>query len=232
MPAVRATVAYDGTDFYGWARQPGLRTIEEHLARAARAELVVAGRTDRGVHASGNVVSFVADRVPAAVELNSRLPVDVAVQFTEEAPDGFDARADARSRSYVYRILNRPESDPLRRRFELHHPRRLDDEVLRRCAAALVGRHDLRAFTPAETQHRFFERTVLSAEWVRDAGRLEFRITADGLLRHMVRILVGTMLLTRDPDSFIPLLDGRPRSDAGKTAPPHGLMLTGVDYDR
>ena len=230
MPTLRATVAYDGTEFRGWARQPGLRTVEGVLAEAVGQELTVAGRTDAGVHAAANVVSWQEERVRSARELNAALPPDLAVLSVEEAAEGFDARADARQRSYVYRILNRSQPDPFTRRFEVHHPRRIDGDVLDACAAAAVGQHDFTAFTPTETQHVFFERTVLEARWERDGDRLTFHLTADALLRHMVRILVGTMLEFQDADRFTALLAGAPRSEAGRTAPPHGLTLAAVGY--
>ena len=228
---LRATIAYDGTDFRGWAPQPGLRTVGGVLAAALGVEaLVVAGRTDAGVHAVANVVSFDLERELPAQAINANLPNDVAVIEMAPTNGDFDARADARGRSYVYRINNGQAVDPLRRRFELFHPRRVDDEALAACAATLIGRHDFRAFTPSETQHVFFDRTVSEAGWRRDGDKLEFHISADGFLRHMVRVVIGTMLMRPDPGLFERLLDGRPRSEAGRTALPHALTLVGVEY--
>ena len=233
MPTYRLTVAYDGTDFHGWAPQPGTRTVAGELARAQEREpreLTVAGRTDTGVHARANVVSLAAGRLLPAVALNDRLPADVAVLSTASAADSFDARRDARARSYVYRLNTGPSRDPLRGRYELHHPRPLERAALDACAAALVGTHDFTAFTPTETEHVHFDRTVTAAGWRADGERLEFHITADAFLRHMVRVLVGTMLDRPDPDYLAALLAGRPRCDAGRTAPPHGLTLESVTY--
>jgi tRNA pseudouridine38-40 synthase len=233
MPAYRLTVAYDGTDFHGWAAQPGLRTVAGELARALGIEpreLTVAGRTDTGVHAEANVVSLTAARLLPLQALNRRLPPDVAVREAGEAPVGFDARRDARARSYAYRISTAAVPDPMRARYELHHPRPLDPEALAECAAALAGTHDFTAFTPTETEHVHFDRTVLSANWHSAGDRMEFRITADAFLRHMVRVLVGTMLERSDPDHLAALLAGQPRSAAGSTAPPHGLTLASVTY--
>ena len=233
MPTYRLTVAYDGTDFHGWAPQPGLRTVAGELARALELEprdLTVAGRTDTGVHAGANVVSLAAGRLLPAVALNDRLPADVAVLATASAEDSFDARRDARARSYVYRLNTGPSRDPLRGRYELHHPRSLERAALDACASAVVGTHDFTAFTRTETEHVHFGRTVTAAGWRADGERLEFHITADAFLRHMVRVLVGTMLDRPEPEYLAALLAGRPRSDAGRTAPPHGLTLESVTY--
>jgi len=232
VPTYRLTVAYDGTDFHGWAPQPRLRTVAGDLAAALAvdpAALTVAGRTDAGVHAEANVVSLDAPRLAPLRAVNRRLPGDIALLDAERA-DGFDARAHARSRSYVYRLLLTERPDPFRARYELHHPGPLDEAALRDCAAVVVGLHDCRAFTPTETEHVFFDRTVLAAAWRRDGDRLEFRLTADALLRHMVRVLVGTMLERPDPAHLAELCAGAPRSAAGRTAPPRGLSLVSVAY--
>jgi tRNA pseudouridine38-40 synthase len=232
VPTYRLTVAYDGTDFHGWAPQPGLRTVAGDLAAALAVDpggLTVAGRTDAGVHAAANVVSLDAPRLAPLRAVNRRLPADIALLDAVRA-DGFDARADARSRSYVYRLLLADRPDPFRARYELHHPRPLDEGALEACAAVIVGQHDFRAFTPTETDHVFFHRTVLAAAWRREGERLEFRLTADALLRHMVRVLVGTMLERPDPEHLAGLCAGAPRSAAGRTAPPHGLTLVSVAY--
>jgi tRNA pseudouridine38-40 synthase len=232
----RLRLEYDGTEFAGWATQPGLRTVQETvegaLVTVLRREvtLTVAGRTDRGVHARGQVASHDGELAPLR-NLNALLPSDVAVLVSEAAPDGFDARRDARSRTYRYRIHTRSAPSPFEQNRALWWPRPLDRAALDACAAALPGTHDFTAFTPTETDHVRFERDVVRAEWVDEPGDvLAFWIEADTFMRHMVRVLVGTMLEGTRPDRFAELLEGRPRSAAGATAPAHGLYLESVAY--
>jgi tRNA pseudouridine38-40 synthase len=244
MTTVRLDIEYDGAGFRGWARQPGLRTVQGELEAALATvlrepvTLTVAGRTDTGVHARGQVASFEtgAELPPdLARSLNGVGPDDVAVTAAGVAPDGFDARRDARSRTYRYRVYARPSPSPFERDRALWWPHRIDHEALDACAAALPGSHDFTAFTPTQTDHVRFERDVLAAAWEQEGDVLSFLITADAFMRNMVRALVGTQLEVasgrRSVEDFIQLLNGAPRSKAGETAPPHGLYLESVSYE-
>ena len=244
MPTVRLDIEYDGAGFRGWARQPGLRTVQGELETALATvlqepvELTVAGRTDTGVHAIGQVASFeISEQPPEDLmrRLNGVGPDDVAVTAASIVDDGFDARRDAKARSYRYRLLARSAPSPFEQGKALWWPHRVDREALDACAATLLGTHDFTAFTPTQTDHVRFDRDIHAASWTPEEDILNFRITADAFMRNMVRVLVGTQLEVasgrRTVESFQKLLKGAPRTAAGNTAPPHGLYLESVSYE-
>jgi tRNA pseudouridine38-40 synthase len=257
MTIVRLDLAYHGAEFAGWAVQPGLRTVQQELEEALErvlgqaVALSAAGRTDAGVHAWGQVASFECPGEPPASlapALNALTGTDLSVLGVSSVADGFDARRDARSRTYCYRLLAAPLQSPFERGLSLFWPHRIYPGLLERCGEALLGSHDFTAFTPTRTGHVRFERVVYRAEWRRgrllggEPGKagaaggelLEFWIEADAFMRSMVRVLVGTILEVgsgrRSLEEFVALLSGAPRERAGDTARPHGLYLASVGY--
>lgn len=243
-PNWRLVLEYDGTDFAGWQRQAGARTVqgvvEEALARLAEGPVSVlgAGRTDAGVHAQGQVASArAAVRLDAAAlgrALNALLPADVAVRAVAPAPDDYHARRAALSKLYAYRLWTGAVRSPLRARWTLWRRPPLALEAMREAAAHVVGTHDFAAFCAAGGSARTTVRTVHRAEWAGAVGgELRFEVEGPGFLRHMVRNLVGSLLEVgrgRRPPGWIgDLLAARDRTLAGPTAPARGLVLVSVD---
>ncbi|CAN5902099.1 tRNA pseudouridine(38-40) synthase TruA [soil metagenome] len=242
---IAGLVEYDGAEFAGWAAQPDKRTVEGTLTEALRTilrqpiKLAVAGRTDAGVHASGQVVTFdsAADLAPhlVAYKTTAVLPKDAALRRCVEVPVSFDARRSARSRSYEYRIVNSPTRSALRWRRTMFVPQQLDFDLLQHAAMVLRGTHDFRAFTPSRSYHVRFERTVTESNWMRDGDLLTYKIAANSFLYGMVRTIIGTMLEVaqdkRDLTDFEQLFSGGGRIEAGPAVPARGLILTDVGYE-
>ncbi len=238
-------VEYEGTGFAGWAAQPGRRTVEGVLSEAIstilrqQVKMSVAGRTDAGVHASGQVVSFRADTDlrPALISYKTTalLPRDVALRRCVAVPEDFDARRDAMSRTYEYRLVNDEIRSPLERHYAGFAPQNLDLDLLSAAGELVEGTHDFRAFTPQKSYHIRFQRIVTRSRWIRQDDLLTYRISADSFLYGMVRALVGTMLEVaggkRDLTEFDRLLSGGKRSEAGPAVTSRGLTLVGVGYD-
>ena len=247
MPTVKLTLAYDGTGYHGFQKQSGsgLPTVQETLECSLAAlsgeviKVVGAGRTDAGVHARGQVVSFTTggwtipvDRIAPA--LNGIMPADLAALESREVPDGFHARYSASAKIYSYTVYNRPVRSPLMRLYSLHVREPLEITAMRRAAGHLIGQHDFSSFQasgrPVKSAVRLLSRADIELE--PPLVRLVFR--ADGFLYHMVRIMVGTLLevgLGRlAPDAVRDILAARDRRRAGPTAPPHGLCLEEVEY--
>jgi tRNA pseudouridine38-40 synthase len=256
VPAVRTlkiVVAYDGTDYVGWQRQPNGLSIQGLLEDAlapieGRAVNVAgAGRTDAGVHALGQVASVrLASPIEAPVlvrALNARLPSDVRVVEISEQPPAFHARFDARAKTYQYRIREGPLVSPFEFRYVWHQTAPLDDGAMRAASARLVGRHDFSSFQVAGSDVSTTERTIIAARvdvnpppvgGVAHGRLVTVEIEADGFLRHMARSLVGTLVEVgqgrRSPEDLSSVLEARDRSQAGATAPARGLFLMRVTY--
>lgn len=243
---IRLDLAYDGTDFHGWARQrdPAIRTVEGEivavLAQALGEEprLSVAGRTDAGVHARGQVVSFAGEAVSRperiAKLLNGRLAPEVVVVRSRRTSERFDARFSALAREYRYGLDTAAVPDPFSARFAWHHPRDLSLRLMREAASHLVGTHDFRSFCRPPGGERSTVRTVQRLTIARRDDRLVFRVRANAFLHQMVRSMVGTLVAVGErelsPDSMEEILRAHDRSAAGPLAPPHGLTLDRVVY--
>lgn len=239
-------IGYDGTDFHGFQRQKGLRTVQEELERTLTillghtVSVKAAGRTDAGVHAEGQVVSFwtncpiPTDRLPVA--LNSLLPPDIVAKGAEEVGPDFHPRFSAVSRVYRYLVDNRPVPSALLRRYSWHIPEPLDLEAMKIAAKFLVGVHDFASFHASGSDLGSTVREMKRIKITKRNGVIAIAMEANAFLYHMARIIVRTLvdigLGRRSPDEMNAVLAARDRGAAGKTAPPHGLCLVQVKYKR
>jgi len=242
---IRLVVEYDGTDFVGWQRQengPSVQAaLEEAVARMTGERVVVAGagRTDAGVHARGQVAAFSTERAIAVDGfrrgLNALLPPSVAVVAADEAPADFDPRRHARGKRYRYRIWNAESRSPLEARTSWHVRAPLDERAMHEAASRLVGRHDFVAFRAADCDRKNTVRRIARLDVARAGPLVTVDAEADAFLKHMVRIVVGSLYEVgrgARPAGWIgEVLDGRDRTRAGPTAPPQGLTLERVDYE-
>lgn len=244
MRNVKCTVAYDGTGFSGYQRQGSLRTVQAELEAAAAVilkedvRITASGRTDAGVHARGQVINFhTGCAIPAArlpYALNSVLPRDIACLGAEEAAADFHARIRAKRKTYCYRLYRAPFPSPFYRHYALHVPEILDMAAVQAAAEQLIGRHDFTSFRASGSAVKSNVRTVFAAGITVKGEMADFRITADGFLYNMVRIIVGTLLEVGRgklrPRDVAAIISARRREVAGPTAPPQGLYLERVEY--
>lgn len=241
---VKLIVAYDGTNYCGWQVQPNGITVQEVLNKALSELLgeeiktMGASRTDAGVHALGNVAVFDTEaRMPAdkiSFALNTRLPEDIRIQSSEEVPGAFHPRFTKTVKTYEYRILNRTFGDPNRRLNSLHWYGALDVEEMRRAASYLVGEHDFKSFATASPEVESTMRTIYETKLWKEEDMIHFRVTGNGFLYNMVRIIVGTLMEvgkgSYPAEHVIEILEAKNRETAGPTARALGLTLVGIWY--
>lgn len=246
MRNIKLTIAYDGTDFHGWQRQPALRTVQSVLDEAierlsgTRPNTNASGRTDAGVHALGQVVHFLtASRHGPDVflkALNATLPRDVRVLDVAEVPQAFHATLDAKSKRYRYRIDNAPYASPFELRYAWHVFHRLDVDAMNRAGAALLGRHDFRSFETDWPNRLSSVRTIYDVDVQRLGDVVHIEVEADGFLYNMVRAIAGTLSMVgtgKRPEGWVSdVLQAENRVEAGPTAPARGLFMLRVNYDR
>lgn len=244
MRNIKLTLGYDGTDFHGWQRQPGPRTVQQVLEEAleritgVRPTTTASGRTDAGVHAIGQVVHFLtASHHPTDTfvrALNALLPRDVRVLEASDMPQSFHATLDAKSKRYRYVIDNARIASPFQLRYSWHMPRPLNTAAMAAAAASLLGRHDFRSFETDWPNRMSSVRTILDLAVERRGESVTIEVEADGFLYNMVRAIAGTLVLVGDgkrPVSWVAdVLAAESRVEAGPTAPPQGLFLVVVRY--
>lgn len=241
---IKITIEYDGTDYHGWQIQPGLPTIQGILTKALSkidgqpVAVHGSGRTDAGVHARGQVASFLFQHLHSCETLlraiNGNLPPDIRVMKVEEVDESFHARFSARRKTYHYQIFTGKVLSPFLYRYVHHCTYKLDLGEMRKAIGALVGTHDFTSFTTTFTEEIDAVRTIYRLELIEEDEMLRVEITADGFLRYMVRNIVGTLIEvgrgSMGADQIERIIDGRDRTLAGPSIPAKGLTLISVDY--
>lgn len=245
MKRVKLIVAYDGTNYCGWQIQPNGVTIEsvlnEHLSKLLKEDIVVTGasRTDSGVHSLGNVAIFDTNtRMPAdkiSFALNQKLPEDIVVQDSCEVPADWHPRYQKGRKTYEYRILNKTFRNPTRRLDTYFYHHRLDIEAMKVAAGYLIGEHDFKSFCAASAQVKTTVRTIYDCQVLKEDDVITIRVTGNGFLYNMVRIIAGTLIKVGagdiKPEEIPVILEACDRGKAGPTAPAKGLTMIGIEYE-
>lgn len=245
MKRVKLVVAYDGTNYSGWQLQKNAVTIEQKLNEALfdllgeNIQVIGASRTDAGVHSLGNVCVFDTNtRMPAekiCYALNTRLPEDIVVQSSHEVDKAFHPRAGKSAKTYEYRILNRAFRDPTRRLNTYFYHYDLDVKAMEKAASFFIGEHDFKSFCSVHTQAETTVRTIYACTVMQEDDLICIRVTGNGFLYNMVRIIAGTLIEVgagkRQPEEILQILERADRSAAGPTAPAHGLTMIGISYE-
>ena len=245
MQNYKMTICYDGTRYAGWQKQKNTQnSIQEKVENVLfqmcgrRIEVFASGRTDAGVHAKGQTVSFRAETELACDEikayLNSFLPKDIAVTDVQEADERFHARLSAKEKTYLYRINDSGVSNVFERKYVYDYPLPLDEKAMRKAAGYLLGKHDFKAFSSVKKTKKSTVREVYDIKILRNGGEVDIFITANGFLYNMVRIITGTLIEVgsgqREIESVAHSLQLQERENAGYTVPPEGLTLLEVKY--
>lgn len=242
---IKLTIEYDGKDFGGWQKQPNELNIQGEIERAIKGvtkedvELYASGRTDAGVHAIGQVANFKTNTsIPIekiATAINSQLKYSIRIKSAEEVPMEFHSRYNCKEKTYAYVINNEEQASAIFRNLEYHFPKKLDIEKMKKAAKYFVGEHDFSAFKSSGTSSKSSVRKIYSSEVYMYNGRIIIKLTGNGFLYNMVRIISGTLLEvglgTINSEDIEKIIESKDRKKAGKTLPPHGLYLIKVEYN-
>ncbi len=245
MRNIKLTIEYDGKDFNGWQKQPNKLNIQGEIERAIegvtkeKVELYASGRTDAGVHAFGQVANFKTNsNIPIekmATAINSQLKYSIRIKKAEEVEENFHSRYNCKEKTYMYIINNEEQASAIFRNMEYHFPKKLDIEKMQKAAKYFEGEHDFSAFKSSGTSSKSSVRKIYNADVSTYNGRIIIKLTGNGFLYNMVRIIAGTLLEVGmgaiKPESIKEIIEDKDRKKAGKTLPPHGLYLVKVEYE-